>query len=424
MSLTDMTATAFEPSGPSTCVGALMLPAAVIAQRATAVADRRHLHAHPELSFEEVASAAYCAAALRAADITEVFERVGKTGVVGIIRGGGGPGPCIALRADMDALPLPETANVPYRSANAGVMHACGHDGHMAALLVAARILAARRATLRGVIKLIFQPAEEGHGGAKAMLEEGVLDDAPASGGIRVDHIFGIHLWSYLPLGSVSVTCGPFMAASDRFDITVRGKGGHGAHPQGTVDAIVEAAHLVMALQTVVSRSRDPLDAAVVTCGAIHGGHGYNIIADEVKISGTCRSFTPETQALIRSRMEELCEGTAKSYGGDIELSYKYGYPATVNSDSQSVALVRAVGADVVGADRASLECKTCGAEDFSYFLQKRPGAFFFVGGALPGEPRPHHKSVFDFDEDALLVSAAMFIGIIDRYLGQQAVSS
>ena len=398
-----------------------MLPAAVIAQRSTAVADRRHLHAHPELSFCEVSSAEYCAAALRAAGITEVFERVGKTGVVGVIRGGAGAGPCIALRADMDALPLPETADVPYRSVNAGVMHACGHDGHMAALLVAARVLAARRASLRGVVKLIFQPAEEGHGGAKAMLEEGVLDDAPASGGIRVDHIFGIHLWSYLPLGAVSVTGGPFMAASDRFDLVVRGKGGHGAHPQGTVDAIVEAAHLVMALQTVVSRSRDPLDAAVITCGAIHGGHGYNIIADEVKISGTCRSFTAETQALIRTRMTELCEGTAKSYGGDIALEYKYGYPATVNSDAPSVALVRAVGAELVGAERAALECKTCGAEDFSYFLQKRPGAFFFVGAALPGEPRPHHKSVFDFDEDALLVSAAMFLGIVDRYLGGKA---
>ena len=162
----------------------------------------------------------------------------------------------------------------------------------------------------------------------------------------------------------------------------------------------------------------DPLDAAVITCGSIHGGHGYNIIADEVKVSGTVRSFTAETQQLLRTRMADICAGTARTYGGEIELDYKYGYPATVNTDAPSVALVRDVGAAVVGADRAALECKTCGAEDFSSFLQQRPGAFFFVGAALPGEPRPHHKSVFDFDEDALLVSAAMFLGIVERYLG------
>ena len=418
MSLSDMSPVSFSPSGATTCVGSLSLPACVVSQRASAVADRRHLHAHPELSFQETATAAYVAAALRAAGVSEVYEGIGRTGVIGIVRGGAGPGPCLALRADMDALPLPETAAVPYASRAPSVMHACGHDGHMASLLVVARVLAARAAALRGVVKLVFQPAEEGYGGAREMIAAGVLEDAPACGGVRVDHIFGIHLWSYLPLGAVSVTAGPFMAASDRFDITVRGRGGHGAHPQGTVDAIVEAAQLIMALQTVVSRSRDPLDAAVITCGSIHGGHGYNIIADEVKVSGTVRSFTAETQQLLRTRMADICAGTARTYGGEIELDYKYGYPATVNTDAPSVALVRDVGAAVVGADRAALECKTCGAEDFSYFLQQRPGAFFFVGAALPGEPRPHHKSVFDFDEDALLVSAAMFLGIVERYLG------
>jgi amidohydrolase len=292
----------------------------------------------------------------------------------------------------------------------------------MASLLAAARVLVARAPALRGTVKLVFQPAEEGFGGAREMIADGVLEDKV--GGARVDMVFGIHIWSYLPVGTVSVTAGPFMAASDRFDITVRGKGGHGAHPQGTVDAIVEAAQLVMALQTVVSRSRDPLDAAVITCGSIHGGHGYNIIADEVIVSGTARSFTAETQEVVRTRMGEICAGTALTYGGEIELNYKYGYPATINSHAPSVAAVRAVGAAVVGADRAALECKTCGAEDFSYFLQQRPGAFFFVGAALPGEQRPHHKSVFDFDEDALLVSAAMFLGIVDHYLGDGAAKA
>ena len=420
--LSDRSTVTYTPPGATTCAGALRLPAAVVCQRAQAVSDRRHLHAHPELSFQETATASFCAAALRAAGVAEVFERVGRTGVVGVIRGGGGAGPCLALRADMDALPLPETAAVEYASVNAGVMHACGHDGHMASLLAAARVLVARAPALRGTVKLVFQPAEEGFGGAREMIADGVLEDKV--GGARVDMVFGIHIWSYLPVGTVSVTAGPFMAASDRFDITVRGKGGHGAHPQGTVDAIVEAAQLVMALQTVVSRSRDPLDAAVITCGSIHGGHGYNIIADEVTISGTCRSFTAETQEVVRTRMGEICAGTALTYGGEIELRYKYGYPATINSHAPSVAAVRAVGAAVVGADRAALECKTCGAEDFSYFLQQRPGAFFFVGAALPGEQRPHHKSVFDFDEDALLVSAAMFLGIVDHYLGDGAAKA
>lgn len=236
-----------------------------------------------------------------------------------------------------------------------------------------------------------------------------------------MDFVYGIHLWTYIPLGTIAVSDGPIMAASDRFEISVRGKGGHGAAPQGTVDAIVEAAHLVLGLQTIVSRNRDPLDPAVLTCGMIKGGHGYNIIADHVSITGTVRTFTPETKGLVVSRMHEVCEGVAKTYGGEISMEYHNGYPATVNRWPEPVKVVKRVGEAVVGADRCGLTCRTCGAEDFSYLLEAKPGAFFFVGAALPGELRPHHKSVFDFDEDALLVSASVFLHIVDHYLGPDA---
>jgi amidohydrolase len=408
----------FQPTAGtnSTCTTPLNLPADIIQLRPEIVDNRRYFHAHPEIAFCEKNTAAKIVTILRSYGIEKIWEQVGKTGVVAVIEGGAGSGPCIALRADMDALPLPETADIPYKSVNNGIMHACGHDGHMASLLAAARILHARRATLKGSVRLIFQPAEEGLGGAREMLKDGVLTEK--YGGVNVDECYGIHLWSYMATGTVSVTNGPFMAASDKFDIRVYGKGGHGAQPQGTVDAIIEAAHLVTALQTIISRNRDPLDPAVVTIGKISGGHNYNIICDEVEISGTARSFTVETQELVKKRMLEICDGVAATFGGKIDLKYSYGYPCTDNKYPGPVSLVRNIASGIVGEERCKHEAKTCGAEDFSYFLQQVPGAFFFVGAALPGEVRPHHKSIFDFDEDSLLVSAALFVGIIERILG------
>ena len=392
----------------------LAVRAEVHALRDELVANRRWFHAHPELAFQEHATAARVAQLLRGYGITELWEGVGRTGVVALIRGGA-PGPCVALRADMDALPVPETADVPYRSVHEGVMHACGHDGHMAGLLAAARVLHARRAGLAGVVKLIFQPAEEGHGGARAMLADGVL--GAGAFGPAVDCIYGLHIWSYQPLGALCCEHGPVMAASDRFEIDVRGRGGHGAAPQGTVDAIVEAAHLVTALQTVVARNKDPLEAGVLTVGKIAGGFGYNVIADSVKLLGTCRSFTPDTQALIERRMREVCCGVAATFGGEVALDYVRGYPPTVNAYPEHVDAVKAAGAAVVGAARTGYPQRTMGAEDMSYFLNAVPGAFFFVGAALPGDARPHHKSVFDFDEDALLVGASVFVELVERTL-------
>jgi amidohydrolase len=377
--------------------------------------NRRWFHAHPELSMQEFETSKKVADLLTSYGITEVTTGVGKTGVVAMIRGEAGTGPCIALRADMDALPLPETATVEYKSKNEGVMHACGHDGHMSSLLAAAKVLFASKSKLKGTVKLVFQPAEEGFAGAREMIKDGVLTEKV--GGVAVDFIYGIHLWSYLPLGIVSVKEGPTMAASDRFTLHVHGSGGHGAHPQGTVDAIISAAHLTLALQTIVSRNRDPLDPAVLSVCKFHSGTGYNIIADKAELCGTVRTFNPETKELIITRMKEVCNGVAATFGGKIEVEYDHGYPATVNSSPEAVAVVKAAGDAIVGEDRCGHPTMTCGAEDFSYFLNEKPGAFFFVGCALPGETRPHHKSVFDFDETALMVSASCFLGIVEHYL-------
>lgn len=403
------------------------------------VAMRRHFHAHPELSFEEHETARYIVQKLESIGITEIKQGVGKTGVVAMIRGEAGPGPTIGLRADMDALPVQESADVAYRSVNVGVMHACGHDGHMAELLGAAQVLFNRRNTMRGSVKLIFQPAEEGRGGARAMIADGVLND--------IDFIYGIHLWSFDPLGSVACREGPIMAASDKFCIEVKGKGGHGAAPQGTVDAIVSAATLVTSLQTIVSRNKDPLQSGVVTVGTINGGFGYNVIADQVLLTGTCRSFTTETQELIKTRMECLCCGMASAFGGEINLDYQYGYPPTINSSPECVGVVTTAAAKIVGLAHSACTQKTMGtvflvssappphlppfltyslpldppyppgAEDFSYFLQEKPGAFFFVGASLPGETRPHHKSVFDYDERAHLIGASILVQIVQDVL-------
>ena len=249
----------------------------------------------------------------------------------------------------------------------------------MAALLGAARVLGAERASLRGTIKLIFQPAEEGYGGAREMIADGVLEGDRGLGP-RVDAIFGAHLWTYEPLGVVGARKGAMMAGSDKFEIVVHGKGGHGAAPHSTVDAVVVAASVVSALQTVVSRSVDPLEPAVLTCGTIKGGFGYNIVADEVVVGGTTRCFSPAVQGVIKERMRCICEGVGGAFGAGVELKYTHGYPPTVNEDDASLGFVREAAAAVVGAARVKHDVITCGAEDFSYFLQQRPGTFFFCG--------------------------------------------
>ena len=336
-------------------------------------------------------------------------EKVGKTGVTADLKCGNGP--VIALRADMDALPIKETSGLEFSSKNTGVSHACGHDGHMAMLLGAARALSDNREIYNGTIRFIFQPAEEGEGGARYMIEDGCLDG--------VDEIYGIHLWNYQKLGEVGVKDGPVLAAADMFDIKVKGIGGHGAAPQGTVDTVVVSSHLIQALQTIVSRNTNPLESTVITVGKINGGHNFNIIADEVSLSGTARSYTEENRVLIKQRMKNIIEGIAKTYNAEITLDYRDGYPPTINHIAPTEKVLKASNR-IVG-QKAGMPYLSMGGEDFAYYLQKIPGCFFFVGSA-PNENElfetPHHCSHFNMDEEALLIGPSIYLNLIDDIMG------
>ena len=368
-------------------------------------AIRRHFHRYPELSFKEFNTAETTSEHLDKLGILHK-KGVGKTGIVGEINFG--PGPTIALRADMDALPIQEENNLDYKSLNDGVMHACGHDGHMAILLGAANALSKNSKLKKGTVRFIFQPAEEGLGGAKYMIEDGCLD--------KVDEIYGLHLWNYQLYGEVGIKDGPVMASADLFDIEVSGKGGHGATPQGTVDAIVVASNLVTMLQTIVSRNTNPLESTVLSIGKIKGGHNFNIISDKVHMSGTTRAYTEENRTMIKQRMKEVIEGVSKSFGADIKLNYKDGYPPTVNHSSQVEKVLEA--ASSVVASGAKNPYLSMGGEDFSYYLQNKPGCFFFVGSA-PNENEilstPHHCSHFNIDERALLVGSSVYLNLIEN---------
>ena len=368
-------------------------------------AIRRHFHRYPELSFKEFNTAETISQHLDKFGIAHK-KGVGKTGIVGEINFG--PGPIIALRADMDALPIQEENNLDYKSLNDGVMHACGHDGHMAILLGAANALSKNSKLKKGTVRFIFQPAEEGLGGAKYMIEDGCLD--------KVDEIYGLHLWNYQLYGEVGIKDGPVMASADLFDIEVSGKGGHGATPQGTIDAIVVASNLVTMLQTIVSRNTNPLESTVLSIGKIKGGHNFNIISDKVHMSGTTRAYTEENRKMIKQRMKEVIEGVSKSFGADIKLNYKDGYPPTVNHSSQVEKVLEA--ASSVVASGAKNPYLSMGGEDFSYYLQNKPGCFFFVGSA-PNENEilstPHHCSHFNIDERALLVGSSVYLNLIEN---------
>ena len=369
---------------------------------------RRDFHQYPELGFKEHRTAGVVAEILSEFGLNPKTG-VGKTGVTADLIFG--EGPTIAFRADMDALPIQETSGLTFTSKNDGVMHACGHDGHMAMLLATVRALTQMDANLNGKVRFIFQPAEEGGGGARYMIEDGCLEG--------VDEIYGIHVWNYQPLGEVGVKEGPIMAAADMFDIRIKGIGGHGAAPQGTVDAIVVAAHLVQALQTIVSRNTNPLESTVVTIGKINGGHNFNIIADEVILSGTARAYTEKNRSLIKSRMADIIEGIAKTYNAEIEFDYDDGYPPTINH-SESVIKVLKAAEKVVGQGTGP-PFLSMGGEDFSYYLQKVPGCYFFIGSS-PDEKKlfetPHHCSHFNMDERALLVGPSIYLNLVDDILG------
>jgi len=371
------------------------------------IALRRDFHKHPELGFNELRTADKIAKQLESYDIA-VKRNIGKTGVVGdlVIDESF---KTIALRADMDALPIQETSNIGYKSVNDGIMHACGHDGHMAMLLGAAEVLSKMRDKLGVNVRFIFQPAEEGEGGARYMIADGALDN--------VEAIYGIHLWNYQPFGEIGIKSDSVMAAADIIDIEIEGIGGHGAAPQGTVDAIVVASNLIMSFQSIISRNVDPLHSGVITIGEISGGHGFNIIANKVKLRGTVRAMTEENRQLIKSRMEEIIEGTEKTYKAKISMDYQDGYPPTVNHKTPT-ELIHKAAVKITGAN-VKEPYLSMGAEDFSYYLQEVPGSFIFIGSAPEGsEPMsiPHHCSHFDIDEKALLVGSSVFVQLIKDY--------
>ena len=369
---------------------------------------RRDFHQYPELSFKEHRTGDVIANELRSMGL-EPKINVGKTGVTADLEFGDGP--TIGLRADMDALPIQETSGLSFSSKNDGVMHDFGHDGHMAMLLGAAKVLTQKVDQYNGTVRFIFQPAEEGEGGARYMIEDGCLEG--------LDEIYGIHVWNYQPVGEVGVKDGPVLAAADMFDIKIKGIGGHGAAPQGTVDSIVIASHLVQALQTIVSRNTNPLESTVISVGKINGGHNFNIIADEVSLSGTARAYTEENRSLIKTRMKEIIQGIEKTYNAQITFDYKDGYPPTINHTEPAEKVLKAAK-QVVGS-KAGMPYLSMGGEDFAYYLKDKPGCFFFVGSA-PNEKElfetPHHCSHFNMDERALLVGPSIYLNLLDNIMG------
>jgi amidohydrolase len=378
------------------------------------IADRRDFHEHPELAHQEERTAGIVADRLRALGVEDVQTGIASTGVTGLIRGRQpGEGRTVLLRADMDALPIHEENDVDYRSQTAGVMHACGHDAHTAMLMGVTRLLMDRRDEFAGTVKVLFQPAEEAPpGGAKPMIDAGVLAEP------KVDAAFGLHIDQDSPVGVISLRPGPAMAAADRFQIVIHGKGGHGAKPQDTIDPVVIGAQIVTALQTLVSRAVDPTEEAVVTVAVFKAGEAFNVIPDMAELGGTVRTFNNENRDLLEERIETLARGIAQAMGATIDYTYARGYPATVNDEAMT-ELVREEAASVVGEENVRHASLMMGAEDFSYFLEAVPGAFWFVGSQNPerGLVWGHHHPRFDLDEAALAIGIESMVNVALRYL-------
>lgn len=370
---------------------------------------RRALHQYPELGFKEINTAHLISQQLTQCGITHQTG-VAQTGIVATIPGRR-PGPVLAIRADMDALPIQEQNQVPYRSQRDGVMHACGHDGHVAIALGTAYYLS-QHPDFAGTVKILFQPAEEGPGGAKPMIEAGVLEQP------SVDAIVGLHLWNNLPLGTIGVRNGPLMAATELFHCTIHGQGGHGAIPHQTIDSIVVGAQVVNALQTIVARNIDPLKSAVVTIGEFHAGSALNIIADEARFSGTVRYFDRAYGQFFPGRIEQIIAGVCQSHGAGYSFDYQALYPPVVN-DVAMADLVRSVALSVIETQAGVVpDCQTMGGEDMAFFLEAVPGCYFFLGSANQdrGFTYPHHHPRFDFDESVLCIGVEMFARCVESF--------
>jgi amidohydrolase len=374
---------------------------------------RRWLHRHPELSFHEFETARLVADELEKRGI-EVRRGVGGNGVVGVIRGGQ-PGPTVALRADMDALPIQDGKTCEYRSSVPNVMHACGHDAHTSVLLAVADLLQQHRDRLKGNVRLLFQHAEEQTpGGALAMIEDGALDGA--------DVIYGVHLWTPLPAGTVASRPGPFMAAADEFSIRIKGRGGHGGLPHESVDSLFVGAQLTVNLQSIISRHIDPVEAGVLTVGTFHAGSGFNVIAEQAELTGTVRSFSEPVRRTISGKLKEMAESTARLHGAEAAVEFKWGYPVLVN-DPRETARSLQTAERLFGPERVREIPPVMAGEDFAYYVQRIPGTFLFVGAgnADKGIVHPHHHPQFDIDEEAMRVSALLLASLAVQYLEQRA---
>ena len=379
-------------------------------QELTAI--RHDIHAHPELGYTEVRTSDLVAAKLQSWGI-EVHRGIAKTGLVGVVKGAkSASGRAIGLRADMDCLPMHETGSVAYKSQNDGCMHACGHDGHTTMLLGAARYLAETR-NFDGTAYLIFQPAEEGGGGGKMMIDEGLFQRFPA------DEVYGLHNWPGLPPGTIAVRPGPLLAAADRFEINVNGRGGHGAMPHLAVDPVVVTAQIITALQTIASRNVDAVDSVVVSvCSMATSQFGaFNVIPDAVKLLGTVRSFRAETRDLAERRVHELVEGIARAMGASAEVNYVRGYPATVNAEREAFFAAK-VGERVFGKENVVTDGEPAmGAEDFAYMLQARPGAYILLGQGGGPTGCTLHNPNYDFNDDVIPLGAGYLAALLEAAL-------
>ena len=374
---------------------------------------RRDLHAHPELGFEERYTASRVAESLKLCGVDEVHTGIGKTGVVAVVRGKHSTsGKMTGLRADMDALPMTENNDFAWRSASAGRMHACGHDGHTTMLVGAARYLAETR-NFDGTAVLIFQPGEEGYAGARAMIEDGLFERFP------VDAVYGMHNWPAMRPGTVGINPGPMMAASDRVTITITGRGGHGAHAYTTIDPVLVAAHIITAVQSIVSRNVRPLESAVISLCAMQAGNlnAFSVIPDTATLVGTVRSFNPVVQALVERRLSEMCSAVASGFGASATVLYERSYPATINSPAEA-HFAADVATRLLGPERVVRDLEpSMGSEDFSFMLQVKPGAYFRIGqGEENGVGSCFlHNTRYDFNDEILPLGSALHASLVEQ---------
>lgn len=368
---------------------------------------RRDLHAHPELQYDVHRTAGAVSEKLKSFGCDDVVTGLGRTGVVGVIRGSKPGGKVIGMRADMDALPIEEATTVAYKSTVPGKMHACGHDGHTAMLLGAAKYLAETR-NFAGTAVVIFQPAEEGGAGARAMMDDGLFDR------FGIEEVFGMHNYPGMPIGQFAIRSGPMMASTDTISIDLEGVGGHAAWPHFGVDTVLVGAQIVNQLQSIVARNVDPLHAAVISICMFQAGHADNVIPQQAKLRGTARALSPKVRDLLQKRVREVVEGTARTYGAKAELTYTTGYPVLVNEERKT-AFAAGVARDVAGKDKVNTDCAPLmGAEDFAFMLQERPGAFIYIGN---GNSAQLHNPAYDFNDEAIPVGTSYWVRLAETAL-------